>query len=408
MSHSNTFETRRRWSRLQQVALVVVLAAATILVAQARAKSRRAVPVPPLPVVHPEPTREFAPIGDAQIEVAFVLDTTGSMSGLIEGAKQKIWSIANQMASSKQKASVRMALIGYRDRGDEYVTKRFDLTTDIDAIYGHLRAFQANGGGDTPESVNQALKEAVQDLSWSEGDNVYRVIFLVGDAPPHTDYPQDVQYAVTARNAKNRGIMINTIQCGGQPNTTPVWQEIAGLGLGQYASIAQDGGMVALASPMDDELAELNRKMASTVVEYGEEDRRNEMKAKVANSVAADAPAAASRLSYLSKRGGRAISGMSDLVDAVKDGLSLGAVSEDSLPEAMVPMSVEEREAYVAERLEQRKQLQARIDDLSTDRDGWIKKETARQRADGEAEGFDAKVLETITSQAAEKGIVYE
>src|SRR5437762_2761800 len=96
-----------------------------------------------------------------RIEVCFVLDTTGSMSGLIEGAKQKIWSIANEMISAKPTPELRLGLVGYRDRGDEYVVKTFNLTNDIDAVYANLRGFSAGGGGDTPESVNEALDEAV-------------------------------------------------------------------------------------------------------------------------------------------------------------------------------------------------------------------------------------------------------
>ena len=73
-----------------------------------------------------------------RIEVCFVLDTTGSMSGLIDGAKEKIWSIANEMIAAKPRPELRLALIGYRDRGDEYVTKLTDLTADIDAIHANL------------------------------------------------------------------------------------------------------------------------------------------------------------------------------------------------------------------------------------------------------------------------------
>src|SRR5439155_12522859 len=90
-----------------------------------------------------------------RLEVCFVLDTTGSMSGLIEGAKQKIWSIANEMISAKPTPEIRLGLVAFRDRGDEYVTKTFDLTNDIDAIYAQLQSFHAAGGGDTPESVNE-------------------------------------------------------------------------------------------------------------------------------------------------------------------------------------------------------------------------------------------------------------
>src|SRR4029077_12791691 len=80
-----------------------------------------------------------------RIEVCFVLDTTGSMGGLIEGAKQKIWSIANEMIRTKPTPELKLGLIGYRDRGDEYVVKSFQLTDDIDSIYCHLRDFKAEG-----------------------------------------------------------------------------------------------------------------------------------------------------------------------------------------------------------------------------------------------------------------------
>jgi hypothetical protein len=71
------------------------------------------------------PTSQSKP----RIEVCFVLDTTGSMGGLIEGAKQKIWSIANEMISAQPTPELKLGLIGYRDRGDEYVVKSFSLTT---------------------------------------------------------------------------------------------------------------------------------------------------------------------------------------------------------------------------------------------------------------------------------------
>ena len=70
----------------------------------------------------------------ARVEVAFVLDTTGSMAGLIDGAKRKIWSIATTIVEANPNAEVRMALVAYRDRGDDYVTRTYDLTTDIQGL----------------------------------------------------------------------------------------------------------------------------------------------------------------------------------------------------------------------------------------------------------------------------------
>ena len=75
------------------------------------------------------------------------------------------------------------------------MTQVRDLTDDIDAVYAELQRFAADGGGDTPESVNQALHEAVTQLAWSSDAGVYRAIFLVGDAPPHLDYQDDVKFA---------------------------------------------------------------------------------------------------------------------------------------------------------------------------------------------------------------------
>src|SRR6058998_237759 len=96
-----------------------------------------------------------------EVEVVFCLDTTGSMGGLIQAAKQKIWSICNEIAGGKPAPRVKVGLVAFRDRGDVYVTKVFDLTDDLDAIHGHLVGVQAQGGGDFPESVNQALHESV-------------------------------------------------------------------------------------------------------------------------------------------------------------------------------------------------------------------------------------------------------
>ena len=160
-----------------------------------------------------------APAGIPKIDVVFVLDTTGSMSGLIQTAKDKIWSIATTMASAQPTPEIRIGLVAYRDRGDRYVTKVVDLSDDLDSVYATLMDFQADGGGDTPESVNQALYEAVHNISWSQDSQAYQVVFLIGDAPPHMDYQDEVQYPEIVTAALEKGIVINTIQCGEIPTT---------------------------------------------------------------------------------------------------------------------------------------------------------------------------------------------
>ena len=180
-----------------------------------------------------------------RIEVAFVLDTTSSMSGLIEGAKRKIWTIARQVASGRPSPAIKLGLVGFRDLGDEYVTRAFDMTNDVDAIYGHLMAFRAVGGGDIPESVNQALYEAVTKLSWSRDPSTLKIVFLVGDAPPHMDYPDEMRYPQILQLAKRAGIIINTIQCGGNALATPFWREIAAMGAKKRCMIRLGRGWAA-------------------------------------------------------------------------------------------------------------------------------------------------------------------
>jgi uncharacterized protein YegL len=385
--------------RIYQIAVVVGLMGVTGLIAGAAEQMAA-----PIPIVE-APASKMRP----RIEVAFVLDTTGSMSGLIEGAKQKIWSVANQMADGQPKPEIRIGLIGYRDRGDEYVTKRFDLTDDIDSIYAKLFALTADGGGDTPESVNRALHEAITKFQWSDSQNVYKVVFLVGDAPPHMDYQDDVQYPEVTRLATAKGIVVNTIQCGNMGGTTAIWQEIAKAGSGAFAAIAQGGGMVAIATPMDDALASLNRDLAATAIAYGSDEDKRELARKLEGAAAAPSSVVAERLSYLKKSGGRLNSGRSDLADAVKQGLvKVGELSGKLLSAEMQAMEPAEREAFVQQKIEEREAIQDRIDALTKDRDVHVRAETERLRKSGKADGFDGKVLETIRSQAAVAGIQYE
>jgi hypothetical protein len=390
---------RRRWLRAAAFSSLAAFAP----ISQAHEWSE------PRPDTAPGQERRIAPpLAPAQIEVAFVLDTTGSMSGLIEGAKRKIWSIANQLVSAQQQTSVRFALIGYRDRGDAYVTTVHDLSGDLDAVYARLMQFQADGGGDGPESVNQALHEAVTRLDWSTSPGVYRVIFLVGDAPPHLDYQDDVRYDRSVRLARQRDITINAIQCGEWSETAQIWREIASLGMGTYAAIAQDGGMVAVATPMDDELAKLNRELAGTVLAYGDSRERAEADEKVRNSLRAPASASADRLAYMSKAGeGVVVTGAKDLVDDVAAGLKVADVPAEALPEGVRALPAPARQELAEQQLAKRKQLQARIGAVAAERDAYLEKEEKRLAASGRGDAFDAKVNAAIKEQAAKKGITY-
>jgi len=342
-----------------------------------------------------------------QIEVCFVLDTTGSMSGLIEGAKEKIWSIANEMIAAKPTPQLKLALVGYRDRGDEYVTQITDLTDDIDAIHARLMEFTANGGGDGPESVNQALHEAVKKITWSKDRDVLKIVFLVGDAPPHMDYDQDVRYPEVCQLAVKNDLVVNAVQCGQQSDTATVWKEIAKLSEGKYIPLVQTGGMVRIDAPQDTEIAELNRELGTTLIGYGQAEARREVAAKQSLAESAPASAAADRLVYNAATG-KTVQGGSELIDAIERGdVTLDAVKDEDLPEELRSLDAEERAATVEAKQAKRKELQAKLDKLLEERNTFILAERKRLAESGKGDAFDAEVTTTVREQAAKKGIEY-
>lgn len=345
--------------------------------------------------------------GRPRIDVVFVLDTTGSMGGLIEGAKAKIWSIANQMISAKPTPRLRIGLVGYRDRGDEYVTKRFGLSDDIDAIYGHLQGLAAGGGGDTPESVNQALHEAVHDMAWSPGRDALKIVFLVGDAPPQMDYPDDVKYPATLQAAVKRDLIVNTVQCGGIGGTAPVWKEIASLAEGSYVAIGQTGDMQVVSTPMDEDLARLNHEIGTTIVAYGSERERGVVMAKQAVAEAAAPAAAADRLAY-NVATAKVVQGGGDLVDDLNEGRAkLADLRKDELPAELRDKTPEQQKTYLVQQERKRKELQAQVAELVKKRQAYVDAEAKKAAAEGKGSAFDAEVARTLKEQAKRKKIAF-
>lgn len=352
-----------------------------------------------------------APAGIPKIDVVFVLDTTGSMSGLIQTAKDKIWSIATTMASAQPTPEIRIGLVAYRDRGDRYVTKVVDLSDDLDSVYAALMDFQADGGGDTPESVNQALYEAVHNISWSQDSQAYQVVFLIGDAPPHMDYQDEVQYPEIVTAALEKGIVINTIQCGEIPTTAGPWTQIASLGHGKFFQVDQAGSAVAMTTPFDAEIATLSARLDDTRLYYGSDEEKEKMASKVAatdklhkgSSVESRARRAAFNMSAA---GTANLLGENELVDGIARGaIKLDELDEAELPAALKPLAPAEQEAYVARLAGERVDLQRQIRELAEDRDSYISKKV--EEAGGFKDSLDQKIYDAVSEQAGKAGLEY-
>jgi len=360
---------------------------------------------------HPHQTIIQKPHKNSKIEVVFVLDTTGSMSGLIQSAKEKIWSIVTTMSSAQQSPDIKVGLVAFRDRGDQYVTKVIDLSSDLDSVFASLMDFQVGGGGDSPESVNQALHDAVSKIHWNQDPNSYKTIFLVGDAPPHMNY-NEVKYPEILGLAKNKNIVINTIQCGQDINTTRSWQRIAKLAQGAYFQVDQSGGAVAMTSPFDHKIAELSRELDKTRLAYGNKEvkesyARKEAAVKKLHEKSTIASRARRATFNSSASGKKNLFGESDLIEDVTQGISdLRSIESDQLPQALQGMKPEERMVFIRYKAEKRKSLQAKIGQLTKQRSSYMKDQALN--LDNKEKSLDYQLYDTIKTQAKNKGLVYE
>jgi hypothetical protein len=335
------------------------------------------------------------------VEVAFVLDTTGSMADLIDGAKKKIWSIADQIRHTRPDAEIRFALVGYRDRGDLYVTDVTDLTDDLHGLYGKLVAYQADGGGDWPESVNEALNVAVTRLDWTKGDGVRRMVFLVGDAPPHMDYVQDVSFTDTLKIANRENIVVNAVQAGPAEDTEVAWRAIASLGNGDYIAIPQSGNVSVIETPYDQDIYKLQLQLNLTVVPYGNREQRSEVEDKLRMKAAAPAPAASDMASYETRAAAPAerkvVTGAGDLVgDYLAGKAELPKVAAEELPDEYKGLSPAALETALKTKAAEREKLQGEVAALVAKRDAWLLEQAAKAEPTEADASFDGAVKKTI------------
>ena len=347
-----------------------------------------------------------------RMEVVFVVDTTGSMGGLIEGAKRKIWSIVNEIVTAKPRPEIKVGFVAYRDKGDEYVTQVHDLTADLDAAYGTLAAFKADGGGDEPEHVQAGLHDGVAKIHWSQGGSgqreLYQVIFLVGDCPPHFDYQDGLDYKRDCKVAGEHGIFVNTIRCGSDAETQRVWMDIAKRGMGSYFSLAEDGGTVAIPTPYDDDMIKLGRDVERSTISSA-----TMAPAKSASGMAYDRALAApgGRENALARSAFNAkspqIYGSFDIVTQVANGTRRAEdFKESELPEELRKMSPAQRGKYLDQKVAERKKAQNRLIELEKQRSAFLRQAMAKKGAAAK-DGFDQKMLHTFKQQAGERGFLY-
>lgn len=357
---------------------IPAVAAATIAIAASLAG--RSAPLVTPPTDEPPP---IAADGTHAVDVVFAIDTTSSMTGLIESAKKTVWSIATRVKQIDPQANVRIGIVAFRDLGDDYVTKDFPLSDDLDAMYLNLTGLRAEGGGDIPEDVDAALYDAVHKMPWRAAAK--KMVFVVGDAPPASrgDVPG---YLETAREAASQGIVVNAIRAGWASDTQVAFASLASAGRGDFSTIQQDGGVQQVATPYDAKMAELSKTIDETAVIVGEDGVREGYARKMEAGAAAAPAAAADRAAYYAAGSGSAAP--RDKADIVgKKGVALDDLPSAALPAKLRNLDKAQLEAELAERAKTRATAQAEIQKLAKERESYLK----THAKDGDT-AFDAQV----------------
>ncbi len=340
------------------------------------------------------------------VDLVIALDVSGSMSGLIASAKQRLWDVVNELGRAQPQPELRVAILSYGNPGygaeSGYVRIDQPFTSDLDAVNETLFGFGTNGGD---EYVARAVSTSVRKLHWSPNPDALKIVFVAGNEAADQDPQVSVRGATAV--AAGKGIVVNTIYCGPDNDAVAAgWREVATLTNGLYASIDQNASAVAnVATPMDGELLELNRELNDTYIAYGRDGdryRANQLE-QDANAGAMSSSAMASRA--VTKAGRLYDSSHWDLVDAVEEGAAVDEFEAEELPEAMQAMSIEERKAYVEEQAAKREALRARIATLDEERRDFI---AAAREEEAQTNGLDEVLQEGIRSLAEAKGFTFD
>jgi hypothetical protein len=346
------------------------------------------------------------------VQLAILLDNSGSMNGLITQAKSQLWSIVNEFITAKQDGKaprVQVALFEYgvSDLGKDagYIRKLSDLTDDLDKLSEQLFSISTRTSG-SEEYCGMVINEAVEKLGWDKSSKTYKAVFIAGNEP-FTQGP--VEYQSACKAAITKGIIVNTIHCGSDADgVNGKWKDGAALADGKYLLIDHNATVAAVSAPQDKEIAELNGKLNSTYVAYGAMGGAGRARQVAQDANAASAPAAPAVVTARALSKASAVYSNSgwDLVDRAKEkDFDITKLKDEELSEELRKMTPEERKDYVAKKTAERAEIQKRIGTLAKERDAYVTtkmKETKSDTTLGKA------VTGAVREQAAKKGVRFE
>lgn len=364
-------------------------------------------PTPSKPV-QPDPDPPGTPDEKRAVDLVICLDTSGSMTALIDSARARLWDIVNELATAKPTPQLRVGLLTYGSPSNStaaqgWVLRQTDLTGDLDTLYAKMMGMTTNGGD---EFVGWALNDALQTMSWSEDPDALKLIFVAGNESADQAAAQ-FNFRSVCKTARDRGITVNAIYAGDrQAGINEYWDQVGLHGGGSYHAISMEAGTVQIETPQDKTLLELNVKLNATYIPYGErgaDGKRNQLEqdanaARVGEQSTIDRSVAKSTKLYNNA--------FWDLVDASdREEFDFAEIDDEALPQNMQSMTLAEKKAYVVEMKSKRAAISAKIAEVNEARAAFIKRERAKQ---GGATSLDEAILKSLREQAQAKGFTFE
>jgi hypothetical protein len=418
------------------------------------------------PSQNPTADDAVAALTPQDIDLAICLDTSGSMDGLIESAKQRLWALVNDLAKAEPAPKLRVSLLTYgspdfgADNG--WVRTVLPLTTDLDMVSMRLFELRTNGGD---EYVARVADAAAKQLRWSQAPGALKMIVVAGNESAEQDPVLTLKQAVGG--AADMGIIVHSLYCrqgGAMPqmarnpipaqsaNTVPVaqvgsaqsgagnqainsqvvssvnsvgpvaassppvvmvldelalgWKKVATLAGGAFAMIDQDSGIVVIETPFDADLVKLSTDINDTYIAYGENSRWN-----ASNQVAQDANAASLNSENAAARamtkGGQLYFCSWDLIDALDSGqLEVSKLDANLMAEELRLLSAEALGEMIEKKRAERKRIQGEIEALGVKRAAFLEAKRAELSAD-ESEAFDSVLRKAFRENAIKKGFQF-
>ena len=341
------------------------------------------------------------------VDVVVMLDTSGSMENLLDATRARVWDVVNELGRMKPTPELRVGLVSFgTDKATEdqgFIIQHLDLTDDLDEVYSELMSLTVGGG---TELVGRALNEAIDGMSWAQDYNGLRVVFVAGNESADQGVEDD-DFRIAARAARDRDIIVNALYAGNRDQgVIELWPEVARAGEGNFTAIDPAIGSIQIAAPQDELLLELNGKLNTTYLPYGERGHDG-----LANQVAQDSNASRLGVQSCSSRivakGGALYNNASwDLVDkTLEEGFDWNSLSVAELPEEIQSMTLAQRVEFVDAKRELRETIQSEIQAASEAREVFVKRVIADRIGDA---GLGEAMRKVIREQAMAKGFSCE